>query len=159
MKFKDYFTGTIFIFLLGSLFHFTYELSNNNFLVALFSATNESVFSHSKLLLYPIIIWYIIFYFMNSYVNKNTLFSSMIINILVSTICIPIMYYTYTGIFGFNNIFIDLSIFFISIIIGFYYANKTYKKGILLPWKIILFLIILFFSYYTFFPLDIPYFI
>ena len=159
LKFKDFFSGTLFIFLLGSLFHFTYELSNNNTLVALFSATNESVFSHCKLLVYPIIIWYILFYFKNYKTSKCLVFSSMIINIIVSTLCIPFLFYTYKGVFGINSLLIDILIFLISIIIGFYYANKVYKKGICLPWKILLVLIVLFYSYYTFKPGLIPYFI
>ena len=110
--------GIIFIFLLGSLFHFTYELSNNNIIVSLFSGINESTFEHMKLLLYPIIIWYVIYYFKNyTDTNKDVLFSSMITNIIVSIISIPIIFYTLNGIFGKTSLLVDILIFLISIII------------------------------------------
>ncbi|MBC7113294.1 MAG: hypothetical protein H5T34_04655 [Candidatus Methanomethyliales bacterium] len=38
--------GIIFIVLLGSSLHFTYELSGENPLVGAFSAVNESVWEH-----------------------------------------------------------------------------------------------------------------
>ena len=156
MKYKDFIVGTLFIFLLGSLFHFTYELSNYNVLVSLFSAVNESVFEHTKLLLYPTIIWYLIFYLMNNNINKNRLFSSMVINIIISCLSIIIIYYTYTGIFGISSLFIDIIIFIISIIIGFITSLYIYNKNVRLPWKLILIIIIILYSYFTFYPLNIP---
>ena len=157
MKTKDTLVGIIFIFLLGSLFHFTFELSNNNIIVSLFSGINESTFEHMKLLLYPIIIWYVIYYFKNyTDTNKDVLFSSMITNIIVSIISIPIIFYTLNGIFGKTSLLVDILIFLISIIIGMYHANINYLKRKRLPWKIILGLIIIIFSYFTFNPLNIP---
>ena len=160
MKFKDSIVGIIFIFLLGSLFHFTYELSNNNLIVGLFSAVTESVFEHSKLLLYPTIIWYLIYYFKNyKMVNRKVLFSSMVVNIIISIVCIPTFYYTLSGIFGKLPLIVDILIFLVSIIIGVYFANKYYQRRKRLPWLVILLLIILFFVYFTFYPLNTPYFI
>ena len=59
----------IFAFILGILLHFTYELSNKNMLVAAFSAINESVWEHLKLLFFPMLLTTIIGYF---YIEKNT---------------------------------------------------------------------------------------
>jgi hypothetical protein len=155
---KDILVGSIFIFLLGSLFHFTYELLNNPF-VAIFSATNESIFEHTKLVLYPIIIWYLIFYFKNKkHVNRKYLFSSMIINILISIIIIPLLYYFYNGIFGIESLIIDLIIFYISIITGLKIAHKLYKNKIDLPWIAILIVILLVYIIWTYYPPQIPFF-
>ena len=160
MKTKDTLVGIVFIFLLGSLFHFTYELSNNNFFVGLFSAINESTFEHMKIIIYPTIIWYIIYYYTNyKDTNKDILFSSMIINIIVSVISIPIIFYSLNGIFGKTSLFVDIIIFLISIIIGIYYANINYLKRNRLPWKVLLSIIIILFSYLTYNPLNIPLFI
>lgn len=41
--------GVFFIIFVGSALHFTYELSNNNFFIGLFSAINESIWEHLKL--------------------------------------------------------------------------------------------------------------
>ena len=159
MKFKDIYVGIIFIFLLGSLFHFTYEISNNNVIVSIFSSTNESVFEHCKLILYPTIIWYIIYYLKNKPNNKNKLFSSMIIHLITSILSIPILFYTLNGLFGKTKLIIDILIFIISIIIGFYYSNISYKNNIKLPWKLLLSCIILFFIYFTFNKGTTPFFI
>lgn len=159
MKIKDISVGIIFVFLLGSLFHFTYDLSNQNILVSIFSGTNESVFEHTKLIIYPTIIWYLIYYFKNyKNTNKKLLFSSMIINIITSILSIIILFYTLKGFFGKTSLFIDILIFLISIIIGFYYANINYQKRKSIP-LFILFIIIIIYTYFTFNPLNIPFFI
>jgi hypothetical protein len=157
MKRKDLFWGTIFIFLLGSLLHFTYECSGNNSLVGIFSATNESVFEHTKLIIYPTILWYIITYLKNKqHYNKDTLFSSMIIQIIISIITIPMLFYFYTNAFGIESLTIDLLIFFISIVLGFIYANKYLKTNKTLSWPLILSIIIIMYLIGTFYPPNIP---
>lgn len=157
LKRKDILVGSIFIFLLGSLFHFTYELLGNNFLVSIFSATNESVFEHTKLVLYPIIIWYLIFYFKNKIkVNKNGLFSSMIINLIFSILIIPLLFYFYTGAFGIESLLVDLIIFYISSLGGLLVAKKFYQKKKILPWQLFLIIIILLYGIWTFYPLNLP---
>ena len=157
MKAKDMIVGVFFIFLLGSLFHFTYELSNYNLFVSLFSATNESVFEHTKLILYPTIIWYIIYYFKNKKdTNKKVLLSSMIINIIVSILSIIFIFYTLNGVFGKMSLVVDILIFLISIIIGIYHANNNYLKRRKINYKLYLVLLILIYTYFTFYPLNIP---
>lgn len=93
---------------------------------------------------------------MNNNINKNRLFSSMVINIIISCLSIIIIYYTYTGIFGISSLFIDIIIFIISIIIGFITSLYIYNKNVRLPWKLILIIIIILYSYFTFYPLNIP---
>ena len=45
--------GFIFVAALGTLLHFTFEWSNQNRIVAFFSAVNESMWEHLKLLVFP----------------------------------------------------------------------------------------------------------
>jgi len=45
--------GAVFIILLGSMLHFTFELSGENPVVGVFSAVNESVWEHLKLAYWP----------------------------------------------------------------------------------------------------------
>ena len=159
MKKKDIMIGSIFIFLLGSLLHFTYDLSQNNIIVGIFSATNESIFEHTKLILYPIIIWYMIFYFKNKErIKKNYLFSSMIINIIISIILIPLLDYFYTGIFGISSLIIDLLIFYVSGLFGLLIGTKKYYQSINLPWRLYLIIVIILFILGTFLPPQIPFF-
>lgn len=53
----------LFTYVLGTILHFTYEWSNENSIVALFSAVNESTWEHLKLLFFPMLITTIIGYF------------------------------------------------------------------------------------------------
>ena len=42
-------TGIVFIIILGSILHFTFEWSGSQVVVGVFSAVNESVWEHFKL--------------------------------------------------------------------------------------------------------------
>ena len=52
-----------FLFAIGAVFHFIYKWSNNSRIVGLIAPVNESIFEHSKLLLFPLILVYTIYYF------------------------------------------------------------------------------------------------
>ena len=61
MNLKKYCVIGIFLtVLLGTLLHFTYDLSGNSDFIAILSAVNESTWEHSKLIYYPMIIFAII---------------------------------------------------------------------------------------------------
>lgn len=111
----------VFTFILGSLLHFTYDLFNRNELVAIFSAINESVWEHLKLIYFPMLITTIIGYF---YIKRDApnFLCSKTVGILTAMAFTVIFFYTYTGILGKNITFIDISSFFISTILGEYVA-------------------------------------
>ena len=54
--------SAIFVILLGTFFHFTFKLSGENKIVAIFSSINESVWEHLKLIFFPMLISTIIGY-------------------------------------------------------------------------------------------------
>ena len=117
----------LFSLILGTLLHFTYEWSGNNLLVGSFSAVNESVWEHLKLVFYPMLIATIIEYFFvkdvsNNYVEAKT------IGIFTAICFIIISFFTYSGIIGTSIIVIDILIFIISIILGEYVAHKLMKR-------------------------------
>ena len=72
----------IFVMILGTLLHFTYEWSGNNTFVAAFSAVNESTWEHLKLLFYPMFLTTIIGYFYLGKTSPN--FVAVILGELVS---------------------------------------------------------------------------
>ncbi len=82
-----------FSIVLGSLLHFTYERSNNNTIVGLFSAVNESVWEHLKLVFYPMLFASCLRLFLLKS-NKNYL-ESTAIGIITSMGLIIILFYTY----------------------------------------------------------------
>ena len=125
--------STIFIMILGTLLHFTYEWSNNNVLVGTFSAINESTWEHLKLLFFPMLITTIIGYFIFQDTFPNFLCSKTI-GIISAMLFTVIFFYTYTGIIGTNYAFLNILTFILSVIIGEYVAyiltinNFTFNK-------------------------------
>lgn len=107
----------------GTLLHFTYEWSGENRIVGLFSATNESVWEHLKLVFYPMLILAIVEYFVvkkeaNNYIEAKSL------GIFLAIAFIIVFYYTYTGIIGKTFFIIDILTFIISIILGEWVSYK-----------------------------------
>ncbi len=115
--------STIFTFILGTLLHFIFEWSGENIIVASFSAINESVWEHLKLLYFPMLLTLIIGYF---YIGKNApnFLCSKTIGIITSMLFTIIFFYTYSGILGKNIAIVDISLFFVTTILGEYVAYK-----------------------------------
>ncbi|SFB21926.1 DUF6512 family protein [Clostridium frigidicarnis] len=154
-----FFIGILFIFTMGSLLHFTYTLSGNNKIVALFSATNESVWEHLKLALFGTIFFSFIEYWM-ILGNVRNYFFGRLIGILSMMFFITIMFYTYTGILGHSILPIDISLFLIGAIINQFVSyklmmNENLKNYNLYSFWGLLGLIFLFFIF-TFYPPNLP---
>jgi len=123
-KIKNYqIFSVIFTFILGTLLHFIFKWSGENAFVASFSAINESVWEHLKLLYFPMLLTLIIGYF---YIGKNVpnFLCSKVIGIVISMLFTTIFFYTYSGILGTNIAIIDISSFFAATILGEYVAYK-----------------------------------
>lgn len=104
-------------FVLGTLLHFTYKLSGENKIVAVFSSINESVWEHLKLLYFPMLLSTIIglFYFRKDVPN---FLCSKAIGIITALVFTVIFFFTYTGILGRHIAAIDIASFFIAVILG-----------------------------------------
>lgn len=155
LKFQIF--STIFTMILGTLLHFTFEWSNYNSFVALFSAVNESTWEHLKLLFYPMLLTTIIGYF---YIGKNipNFICAKLIGILTAISFTIIFFYTYTGILGNNFAFIDISIFFVAVLLGEYVTYKFLLSDFSCNKKIsilILALLLIFFTVFTYIPIKI----
>ncbi len=118
----------LFSLVLGTLLHFTYEWSGENLFVGSFSAVNESVWEHLKLVFYPMLIAMIIEYFFVKNVSKNYL-EAKTIGIFTAISFIVVTFFTYSGIIGTSIIVIDILIFIISIILGEYVSYKLMKRS------------------------------
>ena len=118
---------TIFVCIFGVLLHFTYEWSGENRIVGLFSATNESVWEHLKLVFYPMLILGLIEYYFVKNIANNYI-EAKAIGIFTAISFIVISFFTYTGIIGTNFFIIDILIFIISIILGEWTSYKLMKR-------------------------------
>ena len=154
--------GIVFVAVIGTLFHFVYEWSGSNVIVGLFTPVNESVWEHTKLIFFPILIYS---FYADKKVNSEypAIGTSVVAGALSGILLIISLFYTYSGIIGFNIAFVDISIFYISVIIAFYIAGQIAISCKSEIFKIIIeisaVIMIFLFIYFTFFPPKIPLFI
>lgn len=119
--------NTIFILILGTLLHFTFKLSNSNFLVGTFSSVNESTWEHLKLLFYPIAITALIGHF---YIKIDSNYLCIKTRaIIIALLFTVVFFYTYTGVLGTNFTFLDIGSFFMAVILCQYYTYKKIKTN------------------------------
>ncbi len=119
--------GTIFIIIFGTLSHYFYDWSNHNKIIAYFTSVNESTWEHLKLVIAPTFIWMIVEY--HFYFNNPNYFISRFISLIIMLLIIPLIFYSYTKFTKTSILYIDISSFFISIILGQLLFSKllTYK--------------------------------
>ena len=110
------FFGIIFISVFGTMLHFLYDISNHNKFVGLFAAVNESTWEHIKIALTATFIWSLFDGFV--FGDVNNYFFSKVVSILVLIIFIPLLFYGFKWIIGKSYLFVDIMIFYITIVIS-----------------------------------------
>lgn len=152
--------GFIFTSIFGTLLHFAYDWSGGSLFFALFSAVNESIFEHMKLLFFPMFVFSFI---QNHFLKEKpkNLWCAKLKGTLVGITLIPLLYYTYTGIFGTSADWFNITIFFIAAASAYITEakNTTHPKPCIISETasfIILCVIGLSFVLLTFFPPHIP---
>ena len=152
--------GFIFTSIAGTLLHFAYDWSNQSIFLAPFSAINESIWEHMKLLFFPMFVFAMIeYYFMGN--EYDNFWCIKLLGITLGLLLIPTLYYTYTGAFGIMIDFINISIFFLTAAIVYCVETRLFENGKTCRISsrtafIILCLIALSFVVFTFFPPRIP---
>jgi hypothetical protein len=150
--------GIIFISLLGTLLHFTYQWSGDSPLVGFFSATNESIWEHTKLFFFPYFLFVLICApkLAKSYPGY---FAAKLIGAFVGIAIIPAAYYTYTAFTGHYIPAVDITIFFVSVVAAclldrylLLHTRLKWNRIALLVWVALLIL----YGVFTFFPPDCP---
>jgi hypothetical protein len=121
--------GMVFIIFLGSALHFTFELSGGNPVVGAFSAVNESVWEHLKLVFWPALLLMLIEYVRLRKAADNFALAKTV-GVYLAITTIPTLFYSYTAITGKSIFLIDISTFVVAVIIGQVSSYKllTHKK-------------------------------
>ena len=154
----------IIISILGTLLHFTYDFFGQNPIIGIFSAVNESVWEHQKLLYFAIIFYSIPEYLLSDRRIHNYAVATAI-GITVAILSIITLFYTYTGIIGFDITFIDIALYYIGVLIflfvrGIIIKNRFLESGTANRIAIVYIIILsILFAIFTFFPPKIPLFI
>ena len=152
--------GFVFTAVVGTLLHFLFDWTGGNAAVALFSAVNESIWEHLKLLFCPMLIFAIIEYFFWGR-DVESFWCIKLIGILVGLVLIPVVYYAYTGILGVKADWFNITIFFLAAGIVYWVETKLFQRGYTcridskLAFALIC-LIAVMFTVLTFIPLHIP---
>lgn len=163
MKNKVFFwqlIGFLFTSISGILLHFAYDWSSQSPFVAAFAAVNESIWEHMKLLFFPMFLYATIENLILGEKHKN-FWCIKLLGISFGLLLIPVLYYSYTGILGIQNDWINIAIFFIANAASYLTETLLFRKETFkcsYP-TIALFVLCLFafaFVIFTFMPPQIP---
>jgi len=152
--------GFIFTGLMGTVLHFLFDWTGGSVVAALFSAVNESIWEHLKLLFYPMVAVAVIEYF---YWGKNaaSFWCIKLIGILLGFALIIAVYYTYTGILGIKLDWFNVTLFFLAAGCVYWLETKLFQREFSCPLGLtlavmLICLIAAAFTVLTFAPPQIP---
>ena len=135
--------GFLFTSALGSLLHFVYEWSGGSLAAAVVSAVNESTWEHMKLLFVPMFLFSVV---QACVLGKNypNFLAVRAVSILTGLALIPVLYYTYTGVWGQMRDWANIAVFFLAalgaFLLDFYLLRRNRLSA---PWQQVLGLIVL----------------
>lgn len=149
--------GIIFVLILGTLSHFLYEWTGNNFIIGLFTPINESTWEHMKLLFFPMLLYSSAMIFKLKKIYP-CIASSLYLGTLLGIWLIPTFFYSYTYVLGKNIFILDFTTFVLSVIIAFCTAYKFTLSCKLQPYSLFIYglvcICIICFVLFTYHPPD-----
>ena len=119
--------GAIITIILGVISHFVYDWTGENFFVGLFFSINESTWEHMKLLFFPMFV-YALIAGKKWEENYPCIYNAMFIGILTGLALIPTIFYTYTGVLGFNVDWVNIALYVVSVLIAYYVVYRVAEK-------------------------------
>lgn len=147
--------GIVFVAITGTLSHFVYEWSGNNFILGFFFPVSESTWEHMKLCFFPMLLYSL---FMN-YRLKNDypcITGALLFGNLLGTFLMPVLFYTYTGILGKHFPALDIAVFFLCVLSAFLAVYRLTASCRLSSYTLYLGLLVLIltvcFFLFTYFP-------
>lgn len=150
--------GTIFVILAGTISHFVYEWSGHNFILGLFFPVSESTWEHMKLCFFPMLLYSL---YMNHKLKDDypCVTSALLFGLLLGTVLIPVIFYTYSGILGQNYLPLDIATFILSVVWAFAAVYRFTLSCRMVSFtfvlKLTVFVMMICFFVFTCFPPDI----
>ena len=114
----------------GTLLHFLYDWTGGSILVSPFSGVNESTWEHMKLLFCPLFLFALVQ--RPFFKDQKNYWCVKLAEILLGLLLIPVMFYTYNGVFGKSPDWINIAIFYISAALVFIFEWWAFKRDRLL---------------------------
>lgn len=154
-------TGMFFTFILGVLLHFTYHWSGGRRCVALFSAANESVWEHQKLIAMPFFLFSAIEYAVYGKTLPN-FFAVKLTALLIGILTTIGLFYSYTSVLKQNYLPLDIGTFSAGAMAAYSTSLYGFRHGLYLNGIYpalagpLLLVILLLFFLFTFCPPKLP---
>ena len=110
----------------GTILHFLYDWTDGSILVAPFSGVNESTWEHMKLLFWPLFLFALAQ--RPFFKGQNNYWCVKLAETLLGLALIPVLFYTYNGVFGKSPDWINIAIFYISALLVFLFEWWTFRN-------------------------------
>ena len=124
--------GFLFVCSAGTLLHFLYGWSGENPLNSVIAAVNESTWEHMKLLYVPLFVFALV---QSRYFRDVPAFWCVKLRgTLTGLVLIPVLFYTYNGMFGKSPDWVNIAIFYVAAGVAFLFEWWAFRKN-LLDWK------------------------
>lgn len=123
---------SILVFLMSFILHFIYQWTGESVIVGAFAPIDESIWEHTKLAFFPLVFLYSVYYlvcFKKTDIDKEKWFTCMLLNIIISVLLIPMLYYFINSGLGIENTFVNIMILLVSLVIGALISAHFYKYG------------------------------
>ncbi len=111
----------------GTILHFLYDWTGVNILVSPFSGVNESTWEHMKLLFWPLFLFALVQ--RPFFKDQENYWCVKLAEILLGLVLIPVLFYTYNGLFGKSSDWINIAIFYISAALVILFEWLAFKKN------------------------------
>ena len=111
----------------GTLLHFLYNWTGESSLIAPFSGVNESTWEHMKLLFWPLFLFALIQRLF--FKEQENYWCVKLAEILLGLVLIPVLFYTYNGVFGKSPDWLNITIFYITALLVFLFEWWAFKKN------------------------------
>ena len=110
----------------GTILHFVYDWTDGSILVSPFSGVNESTWEHMKLLFWPMFLFALVQRLF--FKNQKNYWCIKLAEILLGLLLIPVLFYTYNGVFGESPDWINIAIFYISALLVFFFEWCAFRN-------------------------------
>ena len=110
----------------GTILHFLYDWTGGSILISPFSGVNESTWEHMKLLFWPLFLFAMVQRLF--FKDQENFWRVKLLGILLGLMMIPVLFYTYNGVFGKSPDWVNIAIFYISVAAVFLLEWWLFKR-------------------------------
>ena len=118
-------SGFALVTFIGTVLHFLYDWTSGSILVAPFSGVNESTWEHMKLLFWPLFLFALVQ--RPFFREQKNYWCVKLAEILLGLVLIPVLFYTFNGVFGKSSDWFNIAIFYITALLVFLFERWVFK--------------------------------